>query len=104
MHRQQEESSTALKGIRLPFPNFLSCEGAAIPWVPRSPSPKIGLVDRAAMALFDKFAGAAIKTGRLRVILPNGHELLYGDAAKVEAPVPKGESETGSSSRSCLLG
>jgi hypothetical protein len=103
MHRQLEESSTALKG--LPFATLSwHGAGAAIPWVPRSPSPKIGLVDRAAMALFDKFAGAAIKTGRLRVILPNGHELLYGDAAKVEAPVPKGESETGPSSSSCLLG
>ncbi|KAL4856846.1 Tuberculostearic acid methyltransferase UfaA1 [Chlorella vulgaris] len=77
--------------------------GAAIPWVPRSPSPKIGLIDRAAMALFDKFAGAAIKTGRLRVILPNGHELLYGDAAKVEAPVPKGEEWRGRPNLSATL-
>jgi len=64
--------------------------GGTIPWVPRSVSPKIGLLDQAAIALFDKFSRAAIKTGRLRIILPNGDELCYGDAAKTAAPVPKG--------------
>lgn len=64
--------------------------GGDIPWVPRSVSPKIPLLDRAAIALFDKFARAAIRTGRLRLILPSGEELVYGDASKTAAPVPKG--------------
>lgn len=64
--------------------------GGTIPWVPRSVSPKIPLLDRAAIGLFDKFARAAIRTGRLRLILPSGEELVYGDASKTEAPVPKG--------------
>lgn len=53
-------------------------------------SPKIPLLDRAAVALFDKFARAAIRTGRLRIVLPSGEELVYGDAGKTAAPVPKG--------------
>ena len=32
----------------------------------------------AAIGLFDKFGRQAIKTGRLRFILPNGDELIYG--------------------------
>ncbi|KAL4447595.1 hypothetical protein ABPG75_004814 [Micractinium tetrahymenae] len=69
--------------------------GGTIPWVPRSVSPKIPLLDRAAMGLFDKFARAAIRTGRLRLILPNGEELVYGDASNTAAPVPKGEEWRG---------
>ncbi|PSC74866.1 cyclopropane-fatty-acyl-phospholipid synthase [Micractinium conductrix] len=69
--------------------------GGSIPWVPRTVSPKIGLLDKAGIALFDKFAKSAIKTGRLRIILPNGDELCYGDAAKTAAPVPKGEEWRG---------
>lgn len=63
---------------------------ASLPWVPRSVSPKIPLLDQAAMRLFDRFAGTAIKTGYLRLVLPNGAELVYGDRARSEAPVPKG--------------
>ena len=53
-----------------------------VPWSP-SPvcSPKIGIVDTIAMKIFDKFAKVAIKTGKLRLILPNGEELVYGSPA-----------------------
>ena len=37
--------------------------GGSIPWVPRTVSPKIGLLDKAGIALFDKFAKSAIKVG-----------------------------------------
>ncbi|PRW60674.1 cyclopropane-fatty-acyl-phospholipid synthase [Chlorella sorokiniana] len=69
--------------------------GCTIPWVPRSVSPKIGLLDQAAIRLFDKFARAAIKTGYLRIVLPNGDELVYGEKAHCAAPVPKGEEWRG---------
>lgn len=46
---------------------------------------------QAAIRLFDKFARAAIKTGYLRLVLPNGDELVYGDKAHCAAPVPKGK-------------
>ena len=56
--------------------------GCAVPWAP-SPvcSPKSGIVDMVAMKLFDTFAKAAIKTGKLRLILPNGEEMVYGEPA-----------------------
>lgn len=55
--------------------------------LPHRPAPKV----QAAIRLFDKFARAAIKTGYLRLVLPNGDELVYGDKAHCAAPVPKGE-------------
>lgn len=62
--------------------------------MPRTVSPKIGLLDQAAIRLFDRFAGAAIETGYLRFVLPNGDELVYGDAAHTAAPTPKGGSSS----------
>ena len=52
--------------------------GATVPWIARSASPKIPLLDRAFMGVFDRFARTAIRVGRLRIILPNGEELVYG--------------------------
>lgn len=62
--------------------------GASIPWIPRSTSPKLSFVDATALKVFDKFAQAAIRTGRLRLILPTGEERVYGSpeaAASIEA-------------------
>jgi cyclopropane-fatty-acyl-phospholipid synthase len=61
-----------------------------LPWTP-SPvcSPKIGIIDTIAMKVFDKFAKTAITVGRLRLILPNGKELVYG----TPAPPVGGEAE-----------
>jgi hypothetical protein len=39
----------------------------------------------------------AIKTGRLRLILPNGEERVYGSADGVAPQVPAGESSLVSS-------
>ena len=47
------------------------------------------------MRLFDKFARASFRVGHLRLILPNGEELSYGDPAKTAAPVPQGEEWRG---------
>lgn len=55
--------------------------GCSIPWVPRTTSPKVSLAQGWFMRLFDRFAAAAIRTGYLRLILPNGTELTYGDPA-----------------------
>jgi cyclopropane fatty-acyl-phospholipid synthase-like methyltransferase len=61
-----------------------------LPWTP-SPvcSPKIGVIDTIAIKLFDKFARKAVAVGRLRLILPNGEELVYG----TPAPPTGGEAE-----------
>jgi cyclopropane-fatty-acyl-phospholipid synthase len=55
--------------------------GGNVPWVPRPCSPKLSWVDSAAIGIFDRFARATIRTGRLRFILPNGEELQYGAPA-----------------------
>lgn len=52
--------------------------GAGIPWTPIATSPKMGLSDMAYLWLFNRFAKVAITIGQLRLILPNGEELLYG--------------------------
>lgn len=52
--------------------------GGVIPWTPISCSPKLSLLDRSAIYLFDRFAKQTIRTGRIRFILPNGEELQYG--------------------------
>ena len=54
--------------------------GARTPWTPRATSPKIGLLDRLCITLFDRFARLAFQHGHLRLILPNGQELKYGSA------------------------
>lgn len=52
--------------------------GANIPWTAKSTSPTIALSDRFFMRIFDKFAQAAICEGQLKMVLPNGEELIYG--------------------------
>ena len=56
----------------------LHCLGGKIPWTPKICSPKTGIIDNIAIRLFDAFAKQAIQRGKLRLILPNGHELVYG--------------------------
>ena len=63
---------------------------AAPPWTPRSVSPKIGVVDRMAMAAFDRFARASITVGHLRFVLPNGEELAYGNLDSSQPAVAPG--------------
>lgn len=53
---------------------------------------QIGWVDSLALKIFDRFASAAIKVGHLRVIMPNGSELSYGDPATTAASVATGAS------------
>ncbi len=68
--------------------------GATIPWTPHATSPKMSLADMFFMSTFDKFARRAISLGRLRFILPNGEELVYGDDASAARSLPKGEFST----------
>lgn len=51
---------------------------------------QIGWLDYAAMRVFDRFARAAIKVGSLRIVLPNGNELAYGDLATTAPAVIEG--------------
>ncbi len=67
--------------------------GGSLPWVPRATSPKVTLGQQLYVSLFDKYAKAVFTRGRLRMILPNGGELVYGDGENVE--VPKGEGAGG---------
>ena len=53
--------------------------GAQVPWTARAACPKISLMDTIFMRVFDRFARAALKRGQLRIILPNGEELLYSE-------------------------
>ncbi len=59
--------------------NVVEALGGTIPWSP-SPvcSPKLSMIDSIAIKVFDTFAKEAIKTGKLRLILPTGDELVYG--------------------------
>ena len=52
------------------------------------------MMDGVYLGLFERYAQATFTTGFLRVILPSGRELLYGDqkaAAVVAVPGAKGE-------------
>jgi hypothetical protein len=43
-----------------------------------------------ALHVFDRFARAAISVGHLRIVLPNGAELSYGDPSTAQPPVASG--------------
>lgn len=60
--------------------------GVDLPWVPRTTNPKIGIWDSQMLAVFDRFAGGAIRTGRLRLLLPNGEERHYGRPLQLQHP------------------
>ena len=75
------------------------CEGlgAAPPWAgqERCLSPKVALRDALFLRAFDGFARRALTRGHLRMILPTGAELSYGDpgtAATFERPGGGGRS------------
>ena len=61
--------------------------GASIPWTPFSTSPKISWSGAWFAGVFGRFAGGAIRKGRLVIILPNGEQRSYG-AASIGAVVP----------------
>ncbi|KAF5839621.1 cyclopropane fatty acid synthase [Dunaliella salina] len=67
--------------------------GVTPPWTCRPTSPKMSLTAQWFMGLFDRFAAATVKSGHLRVILPNGGEMVYGerDPSRVLLEVPEGE-------------
>jgi hypothetical protein len=51
----------------------------------------------------NSFARATIRFGRLRMILPNGEERLYGNGADIDPPVPKGQEWRGLPKRAATL-
>ncbi|CAD7695206.1 unnamed protein product [Ostreobium quekettii] len=53
--------------------------GAEVPWKPISTSPKVDWIDWMFMRTFDRFAKIGIRNGSLRIILPSGAELQYGE-------------------------
>ena len=64
---------------------------------------QVGLLGWCAMRVFDRFAHAAIHLGLLRIILPNGEELHYGDDATVDVPTPPGTADLLALVCSCLF-
>ncbi|GBF87498.1 cyclopropane fatty acid synthase [Raphidocelis subcapitata] len=77
--------------------------GAKVPWTPISTSPKVSFSEAFFLGIFDKFARATIRFGRLRMILPNGEERLYGNGQDIEAPVPKGQEWRGLPRRAATM-
>ena len=51
---------------------------------------QVGLLGSLALNVFDRFARAAISVGHLRIILPNGEELSYGDPSTTQPPIAPG--------------
>ena len=109
----EDGMGSAVKAVRamggfLPWDEFLSGKGggegvstspssstsvsSSIVLPPRIPSPKLSVLDRLAVATFDRFARSAVTSGRLTVILPNGEQLDYGSKS--------GEKDSGSSGAS----
>ncbi|GLC46603.1 hypothetical protein PLESTB_001222700 [Pleodorina starrii] len=77
--------------------------GGSLPWVPRATSPKVTFSQQLYMGLFDKYARAVFTQGRLRMILPNGKELVYGSEDTAKAPVSAGEEWRGRPPLRCTL-
>ncbi|PNH10244.1 Cyclopropane-fatty-acyl-phospholipid synthase [Tetrabaena socialis] len=77
--------------------------GGSLPWVPRATSPKMTISQQVYMNLFDKYTRSTLTQGRLRLILPNGDELLYGKEGTTDAPVAKGEEWRGRPALRCTL-
>jgi predicted NAD/FAD-binding protein len=59
--------------------NVASAMGAPPPWVPRSLSPTVPFLHSFAIQAFEKIARMTITRGSLRVIMPTGHELNFGN-------------------------
>ena len=60
--------------------------GGTIPWVPRPTSPYMTMSTRFVNASVHKMAGSAIKKGSLRLIMPNGTEVVYGNQSDCAPP------------------
>eukprot|EP01025_Chloroclados_australasicus_P005212 TRINITY_DN11504_c0_g2_i5.p1 TRINITY_DN11504_c0_g2~~TRINITY_DN11504_c0_g2_i5.p1 ORF type:complete len:1114 (+),score=82.38 TRINITY_DN11504_c0_g2_i5:37-3378(+) len=65
--------------------NVVNKLGVEIPWVPRACSPKTSLAQSVQMYFFKRIAASALQKGSLRLILPDGSELQYGDNKNNEA-------------------
>jgi cyclopropane-fatty-acyl-phospholipid synthase len=55
-------------------------------WVARSLSPTIPVMDSLALRVFEQAASRVIKKGALRVVLPNGRELFFGQKQMQRPP------------------
>ena len=73
--------------------------GAPPPWVARSLSPKIPMLHSMAINVFEKACRSVITKGSLRILLPNGNEMAFGqmelrsqvdDTAAPSAAFPRG--------------
>jgi len=60
--------------------------GGTIPWAPRPTSPYMTLTTRFVNASVHKMAGGAIKRGSIRLIMPNGTEVVYGNVNDAPSP------------------
>ncbi len=71
-------------GMRAALAAVAAAGGGPPPWEARPIPPAMPWLDAGAMRLFDRFARAAVRVGRLRLVLPTGGELCYG----APAPAP----------------
>ncbi|GLI66534.1 hypothetical protein VaNZ11_010410 [Volvox africanus] len=77
--------------------------GGTLPWVPRATSPKVSILQQLYMGLFDKYARSAFTQGSMRMILPTGQELVYGNDDTSKAPTSAGEEWRGRPQLRCTL-
>ncbi len=72
-------------GIRAAV-SAVTAMGGSIPWTCRATSPKFSLAQRCMwLPAFDKFVRGMVRTGYVRLILPNGEERRYGDEGAAAA-------------------
>ena len=64
--------------------------GVSPPWVARSLSPKIPMLHSWAIRTFEKVGQRVITKGSLRILLPNGCEIVLGQPPPKVGPAPRG--------------
>ncbi|EKX37689.1 hypothetical protein GUITHDRAFT_165417 [Guillardia theta CCMP2712] len=75
--------------------NVVEKMGGMIPWVPRPTSPYMPLLTRFVCSSVHRFAGRAIKRGSLRLIMPNGTEVVYGNPEQKYVEEEGGDEKKG---------
>ena len=64
--------------------------GVSLPWTPKPTSPYSTWAEDICVATFDRALRAALTTGSIRLIMPNGSERTYGTPADVSACKARG--------------
>ena len=83
MHRVAHAASSVLEPVD---ESVCRADQSAGAWWPL----QVSWLGSLALHVFDRFARAAISVGHLRIVLPNGEELSYGDPSTAQPPVASG--------------